>query len=94
MGLAILSRVNRRRSKARTDRLRRLATERARRCRARARAGLICFTSELDCRGLEWLVRINAMSEADADNPNPRLVAQAVGRAVTLLIGISAQADQ
>ena len=72
-------------------RLRRLAAARTRRARARAKLGLICFTSELDCRGLEWLVKIKALSEEEASNP--KTVAKAVGRAVTQLIRISSLAD-
>jgi hypothetical protein len=85
VGLVILSKAQSRRS--------RLAAERTRRCRQRQRDGKICFTSELDCRGLAWLVRIKAISEEDADNPNPKLVAKAIGEAVTQLIRISALAD-
>jgi hypothetical protein len=76
MGLVTLSRVKRTRSTARTARLRRLQAERTRRSRARASRGLICFTSELDSRGLEWLVQINAISEEKASNPNNKAVAQ------------------
>lgn len=71
--------------------MKRLRAERTRRHRARVSNGLICAQIELDALGLSWLVRINALSEAAADNP--KTVAKAVGCAVTELIRVSALAD-
>ena len=75
----------------RAARLKRLQSERTRRHRQRANLGLFCARIELDALGLSWLVKINALSEADADNP--KTVAKTAGRAVTELIRVSAMAD-
>ena len=53
----------------------------------------MCFTGEADCRVLAWLVKVRALSEQEAHDPDPKAVAKAVGKAVSALLLVSAMAD-
>jgi hypothetical protein len=70
----------------RKARLRRLQTERTRRLRARIGKGLACVTGEVSGLGLDWLVALGYLQDADAGNR------EAVGVAVSRLIEVSALA--
>jgi hypothetical protein len=64
--------------------LRRLATERTRRCRRRIALGLACPEQiEISALGLDWLVATGFLQDKDAGDR------VAVGRAITLMIELS-----